>query len=130
VIRVGHVTCDGEKGVQTGFGQRTFRRPRRRWEDGWILLIQVTKKWRNIVNTEMNFLAPKTKDGEFLEQLSNFSLLKKDRTRWRLLIKQAWNRAHGKFDTKLLLGANGRQKISSSKRGIRNFGKSVPCIAI
>ena len=82
------------------------------------------------MNMEMNFLAPKTKDGEFLEQLRNFSLLKKDRTRWRLLIKQAWNTAHGKFDTKLLLGANGRQKISSSKRGIRNFGKSVPCIAI
>jgi len=30
-----------------------------------------------VVNTEMNFLVPKTKDGDFLEQLSNFSLLKK-----------------------------------------------------
>ena len=31
--RVGHVTCDGGKRVQTGFGKRTFRRPWRRWEE-------------------------------------------------------------------------------------------------
>jgi len=79
---------------------------------------------------EINFLLPKTKDGEFLEQLSNFSLLKKQRNRWRLLIKQAWNAAQGKFVAKLLLGVNGSQKTSSSKRGIKNFGKTVPCIAI
>jgi hypothetical protein len=79
---------------------------------------------------EMDFLVPKMKDGEFLEELSNFSLLKKDRTRCRMLIKQAWKYSTWKFNTKLLLGVNGRQKISSSKRGIRNFGKIVPCILI
>jgi len=31
--RVGHMTCDRGKGVQTGFGKRTFRRPWRRWEE-------------------------------------------------------------------------------------------------
>ena len=31
--RVGHMTCDGENGVQTGFGKRAFRRPRGRWEE-------------------------------------------------------------------------------------------------
>jgi len=31
--KVGHVRCDGGKGMQTGFGKRTFRRPRSRWEE-------------------------------------------------------------------------------------------------
>jgi hypothetical protein len=31
--RVGHVRCDGQRGVQIGFGKKTFRKTRRRWEE-------------------------------------------------------------------------------------------------
>jgi len=75
---------------------------------------------------EMNFLVPKTKAGEFLDQLSNLSVLKKRRIRWSLFLKQVWNRAHGKFDTKLFVGVNGRQKQDLPKEELEIWERAFP----
>ena len=157
--------CDGGKGVQTGFGKRTYRRPRRRWEEsiesdlqviGWcmrrIVLIEVREMWRAVVNRVMNCMWR--------------IVLIEVRKRWGLLWTRKWTSWFQKrkteiflnnsvifpssrrpywlevvdntgveystrqCSTKFLLGVTGRQKISYSKRGIRNLRKSVPCILI